>query len=185
MTTRWTAIDFETATRERDSACALGLAVIEGDRIVERRDWLIRPPGNRFEWMNTQVHGISAADTSRAPGFERVWDEIEPYLTDSMVLAHNASFDVSVLRASLARHGLAAPRARYLCTVTMARRMWPRLPDHKLSTVCESCGIDLIHHRAESDAAACATIALRCLAESAVPTLGELAEALDMRPRSI
>ena len=183
MSHRWTAIDFETASRERASACALGLAVIEGDRIVERRDWLIQPPGNHFEPMNTRIHGIHADLVAQEPEFDELWAEIEPYLSGAVMLAHNAPFDMGVLRASLARYGLEPPRiAGYHCTVTMARRAWPRLANHQLSTVCRHCGIDLVHHEAASDACACASIALRCLAEAGEPTLDDLAKTLGLRP---
>lgn len=183
MPHRWVAIDFETASRERASACALGLAVIEGDRIVERRDWLIRPPGNRFEYMNTRIHGIDARRVAQEPEFDALWPEIAPYLEGSVVLAHNAPFDMGVLRASLARWELQAPDLDgYHCTVTMSRRVWPHLADHKLSSVCRHCGIALVHHEAASDAEACASIALRCLDETGVATLDDLAHKLGLRP---
>jgi DNA polymerase-3 subunit epsilon len=179
----WVAIDFETASRERASACALGLAVIDGDRIVERRDWLIQPPGNYFEPMNTRIHGIHADLVAQEPEFDELWPEVEPYLGGSVVLAHNAPFDMGVLRASLARYELAKPRIPgYHCTVTLSRRVFPQLANHKLSSVCRHCGIDLLHHEAASDANACASIALRCLAEVGARTLDDLVYELGMRP---
>jgi DNA polymerase-3 subunit epsilon len=182
MPRTWVAIDFETASRERASACALGLAVVEGERIVERRGWLIQPPGNYFEPMNTRIHGIHADLVAQEPEFDEVWPEMEPYLRGAAVLAHNAAFDVGVLRASLDRYDLTMPAtAGYYCTVTVSRRVWPRLADHKLSSVCRHCGIELDHHEAASDAAACASIALRCLEEVGVPTLDDLADELGLR----
>jgi DNA polymerase-3 subunit epsilon len=182
MSRTWIAIDFETASRVRASACALGLAVIEGDRIVEQRDWLIQPPGNYFEPMNTRIHGIHADLVAQAPEFDELWCEIEPYLIDGVVLAHNAPFDMGVLRASLARYELEPPAiAGYHCTVTVSRRVWPHLPNHQLSTMCRHCGIALNHHEAASDAAACASIALRCLDEVGVPTLDDLELELGLR----
>lgn len=182
MPRTWVAIDFETASRERASACALGLAVIEGDSIVERRDWLIRPPRNHFDYMNTRIHGIDAARVANEPGFDEVWPQIEPYLTDTVVLAHNASFDMGVLRASLASHHLYDPAmSGYHCTVTMSRRVWPHLPNHQLSTVCRHCGIALNHHDAASDAEGCASIALSCAAALGVSNLDDLAVELGLR----
>jgi len=183
MPRAWIAIDFETASRERASACALGIAVIEGDRIVEERDWLIQPPGNYFEPMNTRIHGIHADLVAQSPEFDELWPQIEPYLSGRMVLAHNAPFDMGVLRASIGRYGLTPPViAGYHCTVTVSRRVWPSLPNHQLSSVCRYCGISLNHHEAASDAAACASIALRCLEEVRVPTLDDLVDELGLRP---
>jgi DNA polymerase-3 subunit epsilon len=184
MARTWVAIDFETATRERASACALGLAVVSGDRVVERRSWLIQPPGNIYEYMNIRVHGIDEDMTAREPEFDELWPEIEPYLRDAVLLAHNAPFDMGVLRASLARYELRPPGIRgYHCTVTLSRRVWPQLPNHRLPIVCEHCGIELQHHDASSDAAACAGIALACLSEVGVPTLDDLADELGMRAK--
>lgn len=183
MPRTWVAIDFETASRERASACALGLAVIEGDRIVEKRDWLIQPPGNYFEPMNTRIHGIHADLVAQEPEFDEAWEEIAPYLRGAVILAHNAPFDMGVLRASLARYELVVPSVPgYFCTVTMSRKVWPRLADHKLSSVCRHCGIGLVHHEAASDAAACAQIALTCLGVKGMPDLDDLVDELGMRP---
>jgi len=177
----WVAIDFETASRERASACALGIAVIERGIITEERSWLIQPPGNYFEPMNTRIHGIDEDMTWQAPEFDEAWVEIEPYLRGVVLLAHNAPFDVAVLRASLARYELPVPDAGYLCTVSMSRKVWPRLPNHQLPTVCGHCGIELSHHDAASDAAACARIALRCRRERGMADLDALAAALGLR----
>jgi len=178
----WVAIDFETASRERASACALGLAVIEGGRIVEKRDWLIQPPGNYFEPMNTRIHGIHADLVAQSPEFDETWSEIAPYLAGSVVLAHNAPFDIGVLRASLARYELEPPAVvGYHCTVQMSRAVWPDLANHRLSTVCSHCGIELEHHVAASDAAACASIALHCLDAVGAPSLDDVARALKLR----
>lgn len=184
MPRTWVAIDFETASRQRASACALGLALIEGDRVVEHRDWLIQPPGNVFDHMNTRIHGIDADLVAQEPEFDELWPQIEPYLDGAMLLAHNAPFDVGVLRASLQRYGIDPPRiVGYHCTVAISRRVWPHLSDHRLSSVCRHCGIALNHHEAASDAGACASIALRCANELGVPDLDGLADELGMRAK--
>jgi DNA polymerase-3 subunit epsilon len=182
----WVAIDFETASRERASACALGIAVIEGERLVETREWLIQPPGNYFEPINTRIHGIHADLVAQEPEFDGLWPQIEPYLRGATLLAHNAAFDISVLRASLERYAIAPPRvAGYHCTVNMARAVWPDLANHRLSSVCRHCGIGLSHHEAGSDAAACAQIALRCRGETGTPTLDDLMTELGLRARRL
>lgn len=178
----WVAIDFETATRDRDSACALGIAVVRDGRVAERMSWLIRPPGNRYEYWNTRVHGIKAADTAAAPGIRDVWPEVLAHLDGARLLAHNASFDVGVLRALIAGHDLAAPDARYVCTVLMARRAFPELHAHKLDIVCGHCGIALDHHQAESDAVACASVALRCREAVGAASITEAVSAMGLRP---
>ena len=158
----WVAIDFETATREPTSVCAVGIAVVSGGRIVDSGAWLVQPPFNEYEFWNTNVHGLGPEDTARAPDFREIWFELQPLLAQGPLLAHNAPFDMRVLRALIESLELPAPAIRYACTVSMARKAFPVLANHKLNTVCDHCGITLMHHDAASDAKACANVALEC-----------------------
>ena len=153
-----TVLDFETATERRDSACQLGLVRVEQGRIVERKSWLIKPPENRFTF--TYLHGIDAATVARAPSFVQLWPELAPYVAGRVLAAHNASFDMGVLRATLACYGVQTPHFTYLDSLLVARRLWPHLPNHKLNTVADYLGLALVHHDAASDAEACAGILL-------------------------
>ena len=182
---RWVAIDFETATSSRASACSLGLVVIEDEEIAELRDWLIRPPGNEYDAWNIRIHGIAPDTTRRAPEFDEVWAEMAPYLEGATLLAHSAPFDMGVLRASLRHYGLRVPPATYHCTVQLARRVWPALERHTLDRVCDHCGIELRHHDATSDAMACASIALKCRRETGTETLEALVAELGLRPGAL
>lgn len=161
------AIDFETANERRNSACALGVAWIEDGRVVGTEEHLIRPREMRFLPMNTAIHGIRAEDVADAPEFPELWRDLAPRVEGALVLAHNASFDLSVLRHTLTDYGLGHPSCAYLCTVIVARRAWPRLVRHRLDTLADHLGLRLDHHRAGSDAEACGRIAL-----AAAATLG-------------
>jgi len=177
----WVAIDFETATREATSACALGIAIVRDGRVDERHSWLIQPPFNEYEFWNTHVHGLGPEDTEFAPDFREVWFEVQPLLAQGPLLAHNASFDVRVLRALIASHELPAMSYDYVCTVSMARKAFPRLHKHTLDVVCDHCGIALIHHDAASDAEACANVALECAAVSGAGSIAHAVEMLGVR----
>lgn len=182
---RWIAIDFETATREPTSACALGVAVIEGLEVVDGASWLIRPPFNEYEFWNTNVHGISAEDTELAPEFEELWWEVGALIGDAPLLAHNASFDMRVLRALIETRELAAPRFEYACTVSAARKAWPELANHRLDTVCDHCGVPLVHHEAGSDALGCARVAIACARSAGAASVGDALEALGVPVRRL
>jgi DNA polymerase-3 subunit epsilon len=177
----WVAIDFETATREPTSACAVGIAVIRGGRVAERGSWLVQPPFNEYEFWNTRVHGISAEDTELAPDFREVWFELQPILAQGPLLAHNAAFDMRVLRSLIGSLELPAPAVRYACTVSMARKAFPNLSSHKLNVVCDHCGIGLVHHDAASDAEACANVALECAANVGAASVSEAVELLGVK----
>ncbi len=174
------AIDFETANERRDSACAVGLAWIAGGRVVRRESRLIRPPELRFAPGNIRVHGILPADVRDEPGFAAVMAEFMPDLAAGTILAHNASFDIGVLRASLHAGGQAAPPLAYLCTVQVARRVFPDPTGCGLAKVAGRLGIHFAHHDAGDDAYACAEIALAAMRETETADIGGLARAIGL-----
>ncbi|MCW2950050.1 MAG: Exonuclease RNase and polymerase [Thermoleophilia bacterium] len=173
---RWAAIDFETATHARDSACALGVVVVDDGVEHARQAWLIRPPDNEFFWRNVEVHGIRPEHTETAPVFDEVWSEALELIGDRPLVAHNASFDVGVIRGCCATFGLTPPPARYLCTVQLARRTWPQLGRHKLPIVAAHVGAPLDHHDALSDATACSRVLHACIEEVGATSVAGLVE---------
>jgi len=155
------AIDFETATAQRSSACALGVAVVDAGHIVDERSWLIQPLYNEYDGFNTSLHGISAADTEDAPSFGDVWAQAANLIGDRVLVAHNAPFDMSVIRHSAIFCDYTPLDASFLCTCRLARSRWPDLGSWRLPDVCDALGIaDLNHHDALSDARAAAKVLL-------------------------
>ena len=161
------AIDFETADAGRDSACSVAVVRVEGERIVATRATLLRPP--RPSPLNTPIHGISEAAQRAAPLLVDAWPTLAPLLEGAgLLVAHNAPFDRSVLRASWAAAGLTPPGLPWACTVEMSKRRWRKpdvVADYKLSTLAQLHKIPLRHHQAQSDAEACARLVLIARAE--------------------
>ncbi|WP_309730755.1 3'-5' exonuclease [Chamaesiphon sp. OTE_75_metabat_556] len=157
-TVKLVAIDFETANRNPNSACALGIVQIENNTIVHEEIFLIRPPSYQFEF--TRIHGIIWADVAQAPTFKQVWTQISTRIeTADALVAHNASFDRRVLYACCDLYQIPQPKQRFICTVALARERWNLYPT-KLPDVCNYLNINLNHHQALSDARACAEIAI-------------------------
>ena len=179
------ALDFETANRNWNSACEIGLVVVEGGRVVDTYRRLIRPTPNRFDRGNIRVHGIRPEDVADAPTFAEIYDELLPYLTERHLVAHNASFDIGVLTATARLYGLPKPSLTYSCTVRLARKVWPEAPRYGLGVISGFLGIELNHHQALSDANACAQIMLRANDLLQAPSTEELLGELGMRPRPI
>ncbi len=152
----FTAIDFETANTKPDSACALGIAVVEDGRVVERKSWLIRPPTDEFSF--TYIHGLTWQKVAGAPDFGELWPQIGPYLTGRRLAAHNARFDLGVFFALIRQYRIGFWRGQAIDSVAVARKIWPELPNHQLHTVAAHLNIPLQHHDACSDANACAEI---------------------------
>ena len=171
---RWAAVDFETATSSRSSACALGVVIVEDGRELYRQAWLIRPPGNRYDVGNVAIHGIRPVDTEQAPDFSHVWSEAKAMIEDRPLVAHNAPFDVGVIRRCCLEFELVPPPLTYHCTVMLSRRTWPDLSAHKLPIVAGHVGAQLDHHDALSDAAACSSIMHACIDEAGVESVDAL-----------
>ena len=160
------AVDFETADAGRDSGCSVAVVRVEGERIVESRASLIRPPRPSSQFSH--IHQISEAAQRAAPSLREVWNRLAPLFEGAAVIvAHNAPFDQSVMRASCAAAGVVPPGLPWACTVAMSKRRWPKplVPDHKLSTLALLHKIPLRHHQAQSDAEACARLVLIARAE--------------------
>ncbi len=176
------AIDVETATSRGNSICAIGVVVVEHGDVSLRQHWLVQPPDNVYARRNIEIHGIDPGMTESAPDFARVWREVHYLVGDRPLVAHNASFDVSMLRGTGQWAGVRLPDNECHCTVKMARRVWRDLPRHTLPVVASSLGISLNHHDALSDAEACARIALACIDETGAAGLRDAADRLGLRP---
>jgi DNA polymerase III epsilon subunit-like protein len=176
------AIDFETANEQRASACSIGLAWIVGREVIRVEHRFIRPRGMRFSPFNIAIHGIRPEHVEDAPEFPDVMAEFLDDLRAATIIAHNASFDMSVWRAALDYCGRSYPDMNYLCTLLMARSVWSELESHKLNVLAEYLGISFRHHDAGEDAAACAQIALAVADHLGVREVAEIPSRLNMSP---
>lgn len=179
---RFTAIDFETANSQRSSVCALGIARVRDGNVVFRRSWLVRPQPFRFDPWNVYIHGITADAVESAPEFDVLWNSIREVLSDEIVVAHNASFDFSALRAALDVFGLGYPSLSYLCSLLIARRVWPQFASYRLDVLASSFGISFKHHDAEEDAAAAAELLIRAGNELKADSVERLASLCEVTP---
>ena len=155
------AIDFETAAGDRSSACAVGLAIVKAGRIEETFSSFIRPRDLDFNPRNIALHGITPEMVVDAPTFAELWPQLEKQIGNSPLVAHNASFDMSVIRASADAYDMGWPSLQCACTMKMAQQLLPGLKNYKLITLTNLFGIAVDHHDPASDAQACAEVALR------------------------
>ncbi len=183
---RFAALDFETATEERGSACAIGVAVVERGQLVRSESFLVRPPRNQYSSYNTAVHGIEPHHTARAGEFPEVWRAAAEVIGDHPVVAHNVSFDLGVLRKSLDAYGSSCEVASVYCSLMLSRRVWPGLMSYSLPPLARWLGLEVRkHHDAREDAIACAELVRNMCAARAVDDLQVLAEALGFTAGSL
>jgi DNA polymerase-3 subunit epsilon len=178
---RFAAIDFETASGAKASACSLGIAVVEGGEIVAHREWLIRPPSMYFSPGNIEVHGITPEMVADAPEFDRLWPEMEREIGGRTLVAHNAAFDMGVLRATLTHYDVWSEKMQFVCSVALARKCWPELRRHSLDALAREFGIEFRHHNAEEDAVAAAKVVLRAAEEYSAESVEVLMERTQIR----
>ncbi|TLM72504.1 exonuclease domain-containing protein [Pseudarthrobacter sp. NamB4] len=172
----FTAIDFETANGFRGSPCAVGLTKVRGGRIVEEASWLMRPPRNHdhFDYHNVRIHGIRAEDVAGHPRFGELFPEIGAFIGDDILAAHNAAFDLGVIRSGLEVSGLPGPAYDYVCTVMLSRRCYS-LVSNSLPFAAEEAGVPLVkHHDAAEDARACAGILIDIARRNQANSIAEL-----------
>ena len=144
----------------------LGAYRIRGGRIVDKFMSLVNPeiPIPRFV---ASLTGISNDMVKNAPVFADVAPQWLDFVSDSVLVAHNAPFDTSFLNHEISRvypgHRMVNP---HLCTVRLSRRALPDLSNHRLDTIASHFSIPIIsRHRAGSDALATAEIFIILLTE--------------------
>jgi len=179
----FTAIDFETANSSPASACAVGLVRVRAGRIVARAGWLIRPPAGHdtFHEFNTRIHGIRADDVSDADSWSDQLDRLAAFAGADVLVAHNAGFDMTVLRRACEATGDACPPYRYLCSLQLSRASY-QLASYRLPLVAAEAGFaDFAHHDASADAEACAHIVIDAARRHGATDLDTLAERASIR----
>lgn len=177
MSIDFTAIDFETANAYQGSPCSVGLAKVRDGRIVHIQHWLIRPPRahGHFAAFNVGLHGIDERAVRDQPTWEQRLPQIVDYIGGDLVVAHNAAFDVGVIRYACAADALPWPALDFLCTLAVSRRAY-RLVSYRLPFVAHAAGAALKqHHHAGDDAVAAAQIAVALARSYGVDSLAELA----------
>jgi len=180
----FTAIDFETAHAQ--FPCEIGICRVENGVIQTTRSWLIKPAC--FPYMNYwcyQTHGISSEMLKEELSFGDLWSTLKPFLDDTLLVAHNAPFDMGVLRASLKWYDLALPHSDYLCSVSLSRRAWKGLSSYRLNDLCQLHDIHFHHHRAGADAEACAKLVLKMGEEIEQTSIIDLSNELGVRIKTL
>lgn len=167
-------IDFETATSERNSPCEIGLTFVENNQIKDVKSWLIKPSCYPyFDNFNMSIHGITPNDVKDALEFNELWNEIKPLIERQFLIAHNAGFDMSVLRKTLDSYKISYPELQYSCSYIFSKKVWEGLPAYDLKTLCRHNQIPLVHHRAGNDSEAAAKLALKAFEIAEVASIDD------------
>jgi len=155
-------LDFETTGLDPgrgDRITEVAALRIADGGIVERFVSLVNC-GVRVPSFITQLTGITQRMVDSAPCVSEVMPELLRFIGTDTLSAHNASFDEKFLQAESCNLGLRPGHEQLICSLKLARRLFPGLPSYKLAALSSSLGIRFQGraHRAEADAEASAQV---------------------------
>jgi DNA polymerase III subunit epsilon len=183
MSLDFTAIDFETANSNSASACSVGLVKVRDGVVVDETGWLIRPPAgyDSFNEWNTRIHGIMAPDVAGALLWSEQLADLVAFADGDALVAHNAGFDMGVIKAACAASYLDCPDFSYLCSLRVARKTY-NLDSYRLPVAAMAAGFEGFHHHdALDDSRACAAIMVHAAGRAGATSLDELGAILGIR----
>ncbi len=152
----YVALDFETANSYAGGACAVALARFdEGGVLLDSYYSLIRPKHPYFDPGMSAVHKLKDEDCLAAPEFDVLWPQMRDFLGRDILVAHNAVFDMGVLKGCFEAYDLEARATSYFCTYTIAKKVWPKMLSYKLTYLCDHFGLEGQAHYALDDAIMC------------------------------
>jgi DNA polymerase III epsilon subunit family exonuclease len=152
-------VDVETTGISKlDRICEIGMTRIMHGEIVDKFESLINP---EVCITNTIFHGIEDWMVEDAPVFSDISPLIADFMRDSVLIAHNAPFDMRFLRYEFHRLGTDLSHLA-LCTLKLSRKLNPEFPAHRLDYLVNQYDVvNEWHHRAGADADSSAKIFLQ------------------------
>ncbi len=156
--------DIETTglSNEKNNITEIGAVKVEGGRVTEKWSTFVNPmekiPANIVE-----LTGITDEMVAKAPRIEEVLGDFLEFCRGSVMVAHNAAFDVGFIKKACSRHNFTFDYT-WLDTLQLARCLYPELANHKLNNLSKHLNVLLEnHHRAVDDAKATADIYVKML----------------------
>jgi DNA polymerase III epsilon subunit-like protein len=158
--TEFLALDTETNghARDRCELTEVGAVLVGGGELHERWESLVgvsQPLGRGIQ----RFTGITQEMVDFAPPPEVALPQLAARLRGRVLVAHNAQFDLRVLRQAFDRAALTWPDPPVICTVALARRFAPLQRRRGLASLADALGIEVAAvHRALPDAETCGRI---------------------------
>lgn len=162
--TVFTVFDTETTGLEprTNHVVEIGGLRFDGRGVISRFNVLVNP-GVPMPPEVTRINGITDAMLAKQPFAASVLPDFLRFIGDTVLIAHNAPFDVSFVNEELARLSLPPLKNRVVDTLAFAKDIFPGLPKYALQTLAARFGITAIDaHRAEDDARVCMELFLVC-----------------------
>ena len=182
----YTVFDTETtglSPSDGDEIISIGAVRIVNARLLRQEcfDRLVKPqrPVRR---ESQEIHGITTQMLANQPGIEQVLPQFARFAEDTVLVAHNAAFDMRFLQLAQPRSGIAFSQP-VLDTLMLSALVHPGHPDaeHRLERIAARLGVETIgRHTALGDAILTGEVFLKLvplLAERGIRTLRQAREA--------
>lgn len=152
-------IDFETTGLNYTFDRIIEIAAVKYvDGIVAERFTSLVNPLIKIPREATEINHITDDMVSEAPTERYIIPQLIEFLSDSLIVGHNVNFDLNFLEVAAQRYGYNV-KYNYIDTLSISRKIFQGLPNHKLSTIADYLGFDTKSlHRAENDTEVCAEI---------------------------
>ena len=157
-------LDFETTglSPTNDKIIEIGAVKLCDGTITDSFNTLVNPKRS-IPQAATRVNGITDQMVKNAPYIENVLPELLRFIGDKVIVAHNASFDMKFLLVNAYDCGFEVNNP-VIDTLSLCRRLYPDIANHKLGTVANHLCISMNEaHRSLCDVTATASILLKCI----------------------
>lgn len=152
-----TAIDFETTSINNPRATEIGLVALDLNLDPVATYETVINPGKPVNKRSLGVSRLSMEQINSAKPFSAYWPAIHPFINNRILVAHNAQFDMRVLKAESESIGI-SKMPPSICTCQLSRKINSMTDVHRLFHLTGVFDIPLIAHRAISDTTACAAL---------------------------
>lgn len=165
--TEFAVLDFETTgtSGKLNRAIEIGIVRVKNGEILDSFQSFINP-GTLVPYYITSLTGITNDDVRDAPFFEDLTSQIVDFIGDSILVAHNMPFDYSFLQNEFIRADVLLPKNETLCTLKLARKLYPELKSKSLGNLVQHFGIRHKNvHRALGDAMVTAKLLIKMITQ--------------------
>ena len=150
-----TFVVFDTETTgfspTTDRIVEIGAVKFRNGVVVEEKSWLINPERDIPYWA-TKVHGITDAMVKEKPTFKEAYPAFQEFIQGSVLMAHNAKFDISFVKAEIERAGYDIPSNMVIDSLKLFRKWYPKSTSHTVESVARDAKVETdTLHRAEAD----------------------------------
>ena len=177
---RYTVFDVETANRHPSSICAIGLCVVENNKVIKTFYSKVKPVPFLVEKGNYKIHHLSSRKLFYEPTFDEVWKQIHTYFENTIIVSHNIQQDSLLLQAVLDYYGLDYPNCLMSCSYILSKKLLPECPAYKLDAIAKYFSLKFEHHHALEDAMMCFRILKKIKTCYHVKELNDLHEMLHL-----